>query len=301
MTLLKKQTVALRLFLIGFAVMTCLLCLGCAASSCSNQAWQHEMQIKLASYSRSSRAHLMPAFRKAKVHYPPKRLALLAFKESCQLELYARNRHQHWHYIKSFPILAASGRLGPKLRRGDKQVPEGVYRIILLNPSSHFDLSMELSYPNAFDRREAFLFHRHHLGNNIFIHGSTHSVGCIAIGDAAIEELFPLVAAVGVHRTTVIIAPDDFRRQSFHFHYGPQSPPWLPDLYHQIALELWKFPLPHADIPRNVGNNFYGSMKNLKCPSYFVHVPKKKSTVVLNCENPLHQWRGECQKELSIR
>jgi murein L,D-transpeptidase YafK len=62
-------------------------------------------------------------------------------------------RHgQGWAFIHSYLIRSGSGRLGPKLRSGDHQVPEGIYRVTGFNPKSRFYLSMRLDYPNEFDR-----------------------------------------------------------------------------------------------------------------------------------------------------
>ena len=62
---------------------------------------------------------------------------------------------QAWKLIHRYSVLAASGVAGPKLRQGDKQVPEGVYGISFLNPSSRYDVSLRVNYPNAFDRQMA--------------------------------------------------------------------------------------------------------------------------------------------------
>ena len=96
---------------------------------------------------------LLPFFQRAGVQFPPKQLALLIFKKNQRLDLWAKDaNHKGWVQIRSFSILAASGNPGPKLEEGDHQVPEGIYHITRLNPYSHFDLSMGLDYPNAFDR-----------------------------------------------------------------------------------------------------------------------------------------------------
>jgi hypothetical protein len=99
--------------------------------------------------------------------------------------------------VHRYPVLAASGALGPKLRQGDLQVPEGVYRVLWLNPNSSYHLSMKLDYPNAFDREHARRDRRTDLGGDIFVHGRAVSIGCVALGDPAIEELFVLAADTG--------------------------------------------------------------------------------------------------------
>ncbi len=90
--------------------------------------------------------------------------------------------------MRVFPILRASGRLGPKRQEGDRQVPEGFYTVDRLNPRSLFHLSLGLDYPNASDRLLATDPLRP--GSDIFIHGGAESIGCLALGDAAAAQLF---------------------------------------------------------------------------------------------------------------
>lgn len=185
---------------------------------------------------------LLPFFQHAAMEYPPQRLALLVFKKNHRLELWAKDKsHSHWIEITAFPILAASGNLGPKLRQGDYQVPEGIYQINRLNPNSHFHLSMGLNYPNQFDRQVAKYDGRQQLGGDIFIHGGKSSAGCIAIGDEAIEQLFPLVSLVGLHRVKVIIAPNDDRSHKSALLAAHPQPQWISALYEQIDQELNEF------------------------------------------------------------
>lgn len=206
------------------------------------QSWSEAMQSKLSKYDWYSREKLAPYFADVGLPYAPKELAFLIFKHSKRFEIYARNtRHEKWKHIKTYQIYAASGGPGPKLHEGDYQVPEGVYHIIGMNPRSRFDLSMHLDYPNNFDRHEAQLDHRHHLGGDIFIHGDRRSIGCIAIGDDAIEQVFPLVYSVGERHVTVVIAPNDLRRQLPM--PSKEHEKWMSTLYARLAHELSQFPL----------------------------------------------------------
>lgn len=158
---------------------------------------------------------LRPAFAKAGIPYPPPRLALLAFKQEKRLELHAANASGRFQFVRSYPILAASGGAGPKNREGDHQVPEGFYRIELLNPNSRYHLSLRVNYPNAEDRARALAENRDpaSLGGDIMIHGGAASVGCLAMGDPAAEDLFVLAARTGLDRIEILIFPRDFRRE----------------------------------------------------------------------------------------
>jgi len=89
--------------------------------------------------------------------------------------------------IKEFSICDLSGDIGPKRRYRDLQVPEGFYHISKLNPYSRYYLSMEINYPNASDSVRGV---RGHLGNEIYIHGSCLSSGCLAMTDDKIKELY---------------------------------------------------------------------------------------------------------------
>lgn len=211
----------------------------------SSRLWNQTINYKINKYALSARWALAPYFAKARINYPPQQLAFLVFKQSKRLEVYAKGRGR-WHYIRTYPVYAASGGYGPKLESGDKQVPEGIYQIIDLNPYSHFDLSMELNYPNLYDREFATFDHRRHLGDNIYIHGRRRSIGCIAIGNEAIQQLFPLVYRVGLGHVTVIIAPDDLRIKKPV--YGRIHPWWLQILYEKITRALKTFPEPRFTV-----------------------------------------------------
>lgn len=193
----------------------------------------------LAKYGPNARARLTPHFARARVAYPPKEIAILVFKRERRVAVWARS-DARWRFIRDYPILAASGHAGPKLRQGDYQVPEGLYRIAHLNPNSNYHLSMKVDYPNAFDRRMAQRDGRTRLGGDIFIHGKDVSIGCVALGDPAIEELFTLVAQTGHGRVKVIIAPNDLRTGGAIVH--PDAPVWVGPLYRAVAAALAEFP-----------------------------------------------------------
>jgi murein L,D-transpeptidase YafK len=136
---------------------------------------------------------------------------LAGFKREKVVHLYAAGETEAPRFVHAYPVLAASGQLGPKLAEGDRQVPEGIYRIESLNPNSRFHLSLRLDYPNQFDRARAQEEGRQELGGDIMIDGAASSIGCLAIGDPAIEELFVLVADVGRENVSVILSPVDLR------------------------------------------------------------------------------------------
>lgn len=124
---------------------------------------------------------------KAGLTYPADEVYLRAFKKERQLELWAGKKGQPLVLIETYPFCAASGELGPKRREGDLQVPEGLYEVPSFNPFSSYHLSMEVSYPNASDRLRS---DAKRPGGNIYLHGNCASIGCIAIEDGPIEEVY---------------------------------------------------------------------------------------------------------------
>lgn len=193
----------------------------------------------LQDYSTFTMGKLNPYFTKANVAYPPKEVTLIALKKEKKLELWARDNGE-FRYIRNYKIQAASGVAGPKLRQGDKQVPEGIYRISGLNPNSHYHLSMKINYPNEFDLMHAKREGRFTPGSDIFIHGKAVSIGCLAIGDDAIDELFVLTALVGKENVKVLIAPHDPRTTPLRS-YSKLLPTWTPELYAIISQEMRPF------------------------------------------------------------
>lgn len=110
-------------------------------------------------------------------------------KEDYELELWLQDKDGHWEVLKTYEIAGMSGDLGPKTKEGDEQAPEGFYRVYpgSMNPSSRFHLSFNIGYPNAYDRQLK------RTGSFIMVHGSDVSMGCFAMTDPVIEEIYTLV------------------------------------------------------------------------------------------------------------
>ncbi len=197
------------------------------------------VQQRLEQYGHTARERYLPYFKAAKIPYPPQKVIFVGFKHEKILEVWACGKENRFSLIRTYPILAASGRLGPKLREGDRQVPEGLYRIESLNPNSMFHLSLRINYPNEFDREQAKHENRTNLGGDIMIHGSNASIGCLAMGDEAAEDLFILAAETGIDKVTVVLSPIDFRKRVFPKVTYP-LPEWTDILYEQIKQELSK-------------------------------------------------------------
>ena len=201
------------------------------------------VEQRLAQYGPAARGRLRPHFERAGVAYPPARAVFLGLKSEKQLHIFAAGPAGDLRHIAAYPILAASGGPGPKLRRGDRQVPEGVYRVEALNPNSFYHLSLRLNYPNEFDRAMAAADGRTDLGGDIMIHGSSGSVGCLAMGDPASEDLFTLAAETGPANITVILAPGDPRINPT-LPAPADRPAWLDDLHRTIRAAIAALPRP---------------------------------------------------------
>lgn len=141
-----------------------------------------------------------------------------------------------WRLLRTYTITAASGGPGPKLREGDRQVPEGVYAVESLHPNSRFHLALRVAYPSEADRAQARLDGRDHrtLGGDIMIHGGAGSIGCVAMGDEAIEEVFVLSAMVGVERVRLLMCPSGTPEKEI----TSKTPAWVADRYRELARRL---------------------------------------------------------------
>lgn len=217
---------------------------GPARSVVSRATGRATVEDRLEQYGPGARARHAPHFRRAGMRYPPAAVTLAAFKQEEVLEVYAWDGERSV-FIRSYPFTAASGVLGPKLREGDRQVPEGPYRVTYLNPNSQYHLSLRVGYPSEQDVEWARAEGRTGLGGDIMIHGNAVSIGCIAVGDEAAEDLFVLAADVGMKSVQVVISPVDFRRRALPAGHEPIRP-WVPELYRRIEAELGRLPLPAA-------------------------------------------------------
>ena len=110
------------------------------------------------------------------------------FKEEAELEVWKQDRTGHYALLKTYPICRWSGELGPKIKEGDRQAPEGFYSITpgLMNPNSAYYLSFDLGYPNAYDRSWG------RTGAQLMVHGDCSSRGCYSMTDEQISEIYAL-------------------------------------------------------------------------------------------------------------
>lgn len=178
-----------------------LLALGAPAEAGSFERRQRTFPRVAAAFERQESA-VAARFRDAGAAWPPEGLFLRAFKDEAVLEVWAppaARGSRRWVHVWTSPLTATSGRLGPKLREGDRQTPEGFFTIDRFNPRSSFHLSLGLDYPTAADRARTRAAADPGSpppspGGDIFLHGGAATIGCLPLGDGPIEALY--VAAV---------------------------------------------------------------------------------------------------------
>ena len=130
---------------------------------------------------------------------------LRIFKLESELELWVEKDGRFVRFA-TYPICLWSGRLGPKLREGDLQAPEGFYTVgpEQLNPNSRWHRAFNLGFPNSFDTAQG------RSGSFLMVHGGCASIGCYAMTDPVIDELWRMVTAAldgGQPRVPVHVFP----------------------------------------------------------------------------------------------
>jgi murein L,D-transpeptidase YafK len=135
------------------------------------------------------------------------------FKQEAELEVWKQDRSGRFAPLKTYPICRWSGDLGPKVREGDRQAPEGFYAITpaQMNPQSAYYLSFNTGYPNAYDRSLG------RTGSELMVHGDCSSRGCYAMTDEQIAEIYAL------GRESFFGGQKSFQFQAYPFRMTPQN------------------------------------------------------------------------------
>ena len=135
------------------------------------------------------------------------------FKDESELEVWKEDKTGRYALLKTFPICRWSGELGPKVKEGDRQAPEGFYSITpaLMNPNSNYYLAINTGFPNAYDRANG------RTGGFLMIHGDCSSRGCYAMTDEQIAEIYALA------RESFFGGQRAFQIQAYPFHMTPMN------------------------------------------------------------------------------
>lgn len=161
---------------------------------------------------------------------PAAPMLVRVFKESSELEVWKPDRSGAYRLFKTYEICKWSGELGPKIKEGDLQSPEGFYTVSagMMNPKSNYYLSFNTGFPNKFDRAHG------RTGSHLMIHGDCKSVGCYAMTDGQMQEIYALA------------------RESFA---GGNT---------SFKLELYPFRMTEANMARHADNPNIAFWRNLK-------------------------------------
>src|SRR3954449_12816687 len=198
-----------------------------------------------------AKATKLPA--KATKKLPPELLALLrekkmpiqspilvrVFKEEAELEVWKQDTTGRFQILKTYPICRWSGDLGPKLWEGDRQTPEGFYRVTpeLMNPNSNFYLAINIGFPNSFDKANK------REGSLVMIHGDCSSSGCYSMTDQQMGEIYSLA------RDSFLGGRPTFQVQAYPFRLTPAN---LARHRNNPNLDFWKM--------LKIGNDHFETM-----------------------------------------
>jgi murein L,D-transpeptidase YafK len=154
-------------------------------------------------------------------------IVVRVFKEEAELEVWKQDTTGRFQILKTYPICRWSGDLGPKLQEGDRQAPEGFYAITpeLMNPNSNYYLSINVGYPNSFDKANK------RNGSLLMIHGDCLSAGCYAMTDEQISEIYSLA------RDSFLGGRPSFQVQAYPFRLTPAN---LARHRNSPSLAFWK-------------------------------------------------------------
>src|SRR5258708_1240433 len=140
-------------------------------------------------------------------------LLIRIFKEESELEVWKQDSTARYELLKVYPICRWSGGIGPKVKEGDRQAPEGFYPISpgLMNPNSNYYLAINMGFPNAFDKANGYN------GAFLMIHGDCSSRGCYAMTDEQIGEIYSLA------REAFLGGQKAFQVQAYPFRMTPAN------------------------------------------------------------------------------
>lgn len=165
-------------------------------------------------------------------------ILLRLYKEENVLEVWKEDRSGRFRLLEEYEICAWSGELGPKIKEGDRQAPEGFYTVTpgQMNPNSSYHLAFNLGFPNTFDRAHG------RTGSHLMVHGDCSSRGCYAMEDAQIQEIYALAreAFAGGQRA--------FQVQAFPFRMTPKNMARHRDSEHFAFWEMLKEGSDHFEV-----------------------------------------------------
>ncbi len=168
-------------------------------------------------------------------------LLLIAYKKEKRLEVHIKSKgKKKYSHFTSYDFCVLSGNLGPKRKKGDGQVPEGLYSISNFNPKSNYHLSLKVNYPNLSDN---YYSGKNDPGGDIYIHGNCVSIGCIPITDELIEELYVLCVETKnqKHDIPIYIFPFKFTDNKLKNYKAAYNDPKTNELWDDLYIAYLNF------------------------------------------------------------
>ena len=194
----------------------------------------------------------MTALMQEKGVAPSSAVLIRTYKKEAEFEIWKMRSDGRYVHFKTFPMCRWSGQLGPKMAEGDRQVPEGFYKITpgQMNPVSQYYLSFNVGYPNAYDRAHGAS------GGSIFVHGACSSAGCFSMTDEQIDQIY------AVAREAFTGGQQAIQMQSYPFHMTAEN---MAKYRGDPNIEFWKqlkegadnFEVAKQDVTVGVCNRHY--------------------------------------------
>jgi murein L,D-transpeptidase YafK len=193
----------IRFSLLSTALATTLALVGCTEEGTLPRSGRHYVPISIETQE-------LMREKEMRTHAP---MLIRAFKQESEIEVWKQASSGKMELLKTYPMCRWSGQLGPKVREGDRQVPEGFYNITQgqMNPNSSFYLSFNVGYPNEVDRQLG------RTGSHIMVHGDCSSMGCFAMTDGQIADIYALT------RESFAGGQKSIQMQSFPFRMTPEN------------------------------------------------------------------------------
>src|SRR5271157_6282719 len=206
-----------RLAAFGLLSAAGALLAGCDESYLDNGPGRSEQPISSATLAEMAKIDTTPS----------SPVVIRAYKKEAELEIWKMKSDGHYALLKTYPMCRWSGQLGPKRREGDMQVPEGFYTIApgQMNPTSHYYLSFNVGYPNAYDRAYG------RSGGNVMVHGVCSSAGCFSMTDEQVADIYAIA------RESFAGGQREIQLQSYPFHMTAEN---LAKFRLDPNIEFWK-------------------------------------------------------------
>jgi murein L,D-transpeptidase YafK len=202
---------------VGLSVAACALIAGCDDSYLDQSSGRSQQPISSTTLAEMAKLDTTPS--------AP--TVIRTYKKEAELEIWKMKSNGEYALLKTYPMCRWSGQLGPKKREGDMQVPEGFYTIApgQMNPNSHYYLSFNVGYPNAYDRAYG------RSGGNVMVHGVCSSAGCFSMTDEQVADIYAIA------RESFAGGQREIQLQSYPFHMTAEN---LAKFRLDPNIEFWK-------------------------------------------------------------